>query len=214
MRDFDANLHAKASEIARRNKTTLASIVEDAVGKWITQSKRVPTKHDLILYADDESMISLIHSINGIAKNGDWFKAYCGPSSNIIVKNFNKNGWFNATILPYEKISKNIKRYCSQVMKRITDEANGDLVCCLDFILSDMVKRYSLRKAMEIETEYNTSRSKGLMFCPYKIGDLFSTDLKDVMELFEMHDQSYILKQDYIYKIQVTRENIHHLFFN
>jgi hypothetical protein len=38
--------------------------------------------------------------------------------------------------------------------------------------------------------------------------------IKHLIELFEMHDQIFILKEDEVYKLHVTKENVHKLFLS
>jgi len=35
-----------------------------------------------------------------------------------------------------------------------------------------------------------------------------------MIELFEMHDQIFILKDAEVYKLHITKENVHKLFLN
>jgi hypothetical protein len=41
-----------------------------------------------------------------------------------------------------------------------------------------------------------------------------NSEIKDLIELFEMHDQIFILKGDEVYKLHVTKENVHKLFLS
>ena len=43
---------------------------------------------------------------------------------------------------------------------------------------------------------------------------LLNAEIKDLVELFEGHDQVFILKQDEVYKLHITKENVHKLFLN
>jgi hypothetical protein len=49
VRDFDEKLHAKATQIAANDHTTLASIVTDAVDKWIKNYEKIRHRHNLII---------------------------------------------------------------------------------------------------------------------------------------------------------------------
>jgi hypothetical protein len=53
-----------------------------------------------------------------------------------------------------------------------------------------------------------------LTFCPYKTANLLHSDLLDMLELFELHDQIFLLSGDEVYKLHVTKENVHKLFLN
>ena len=67
---------------------------------------------------------------------------------------------------------------------------------------------------MELERTYDDARLPGLMFCPYKAEDFVKSDLTDMIELFLMHDRIFVLKNDEIYKLHITKESIHKIFLN
>lgn len=52
------------------------------------------------------------------------------------------------------------------------------------------------------------------MFCPYKTPDLLSAGIDDMIELFEEHDQIFILKGDKVYKLHITLESTHKMIMN
>jgi len=114
------------------------------------------------------------------------------------------------------KNQKGIMNYCSKVMVNIVkavNNANDKQVCCLDFLINDIAKD-SLQQALTIEKAYDNSRIPGLMYCTYKTETLLSAEIKDLVELFEGHDQVFILKEDDVYKLHITKENVHKLFLN
>jgi len=76
------------------------------------------------------------------------------------------------------------------------------------------VKKSSLKHALDIEKAYDDNRIAGLMYCAYKTDDLLNSEIKGLIELFEMHDQIFILKEAEIYKLYLSKENIHKLFLN
>jgi len=43
---------------------------------------------------------------------------------------------------------------------------------------------------------------------------LLNSEIRNVIELFEMHDQIFLLKDDEVYKLHITKENVHKLFLN
>jgi hypothetical protein len=44
--------------------------------------------------------------------------------------------------------------------------------------------------------------------------NLIHSDIKSMLELFEIHDQVFILKDTEVYKLHITKENIHKMFLN
>ena len=83
----------------------------------------------------------------------------------------------------------------------------------LDFLMND-VKKSSLKQALDIEKAYDDNRIDGLMYCAYKTDNLLNSEIKDLIELFEMHDQIFILKEYEVYKLHLTKENVHKLFLS
>lgn len=83
----------------------------------------------------------------------------------------------------------------------------------MDFLINDIAKT-SLKQALNIEQVYNDSRLPGLVYCSYNTDILLNSEIKNVIELFEMHDQIFLLKNDEVYKLHVTKENVHKLFLN
>ena len=170
--------------------------------------------HHLILYSDDKSMESLLRSLDYFAKKSGWFKCHCGPSSDSGVKLLNEMKWYNGTISPYDPNTKSLLSYCGNIMQEIAKKANNQPVCCIDFILGDIANQKSLSQAVKIEHEYNKGRTGGLMFCPYKTPDLLSAGIDDMIELFEEHDQIFILKGDKVYKLHLTLESTHKMIMS
>jgi hypothetical protein len=230
VRGFDDHVHTQLGEIANQRGVSINSIVKDAVDKWLKEQQlQVPRKHHLIIYSDDEFMLGLLKSMDRLAKEGDLFKCFCGPPSSTSTELLSKLKWYNGTIEPYYysgdvqdrkqqshlqiQSQKNIMKYCGNVMENIANNSNGKQICCMDFLINDIAK-FSLKQALTIEEAYNNSRIPGLMYCTYKTEILLNSEIKDMVELFEMHDQIFIVKDDEIYKLHVTKENVHKLFLN
>jgi hypothetical protein len=106
-----------------------------------------------------------------------------------------------------------ITKYCKQVITKIADGTNNRQLCCMDFLINDISKN-SLKQAMIVEQLYDNNRLSGLMYCNYMTESLIGSDIKNMIELFEMHDQVFILKDTEVYKLHVTKENVHKMFLN
>jgi len=52
------------------------------------------------------------------------------------------------------------------------------------------------------------------MYCTYKTNNLLNAEIEDLIELFETHDQIFILKGDEVYKLHLIKENVHKLFLS
>jgi hypothetical protein len=228
VRGIDDQVHADLGKIANQKGVSINSIVRDAVDKWLKHQQEIPKKHYLVIYSDDESMIGLLKSMDRLAKESDLFRCFCGPPSSPETELLSKLKWYNGTVMPYyytndihlakqqqtnTRNQKDITKYCKQVMTNIAYGANNKQLCCMDFLINDIAKS-SLKEAMTVEQFYDNNRLSGLIYCNYKTESLINSDVKNMIELFEMHDQIFILKDAEVYKLHITKENVHKLFLN
>jgi hypothetical protein len=236
IRGFDDQVHAQLGEISNQRGVSINSVVKDAVDTWLKQQQsQVARKHHLVIYSDDESMMGLLKSMDRLAKEGNLFRCFCGPPGSSSTELLSKLKWYDGTVEPYcypltttsstanyqdrhqqqQQIQsqKNIMKYCGKVMENIAKNSNNKQVCCMDFLINDIAKT-SLKQALTIEEAYDNNRIAGLMYCTYKTETLLNSEIKDMIELFKMHDQIFILKDDEVYKLHVTKENVHKLFLN
>jgi hypothetical protein len=63
-----------------------------------------------------------------------------------------------------------------------------------------------------LKKAYDNSKIPGLVYCTYKTEILESTEIKDLVELFEGLDQVFILKEKCTSFL--SKENMHKLFLN
>jgi hypothetical protein len=228
IRGFDDQVHEQLGHIANQRGVSINSIVKDAVDKWLKkQQSEVPRRHHLIMYSDDESMMRMLKSMDRLAKEGNLFRCFFGPPRSPSTELLSKHKWYNGTIEPYYYPSqkskerqqiqiqsqKNIMKYCGKVIENVVKNASNKQVCCLDFLMDD-VKKSSLKAALEIEKVYNDNRIAGLMYCAYKTDNLLNSEIKDLIELFEMHDEIFVLKEDEVYKLHIIKENVHKVFLS
>jgi len=227
VRGFDDEVHDNLGRLASQKGVSINSIVKDAVDKWLKYQKEIPRKHYLVIYSNDESMIGLLKSMDRLAKESDLFRCFCGPPSSSETELLSKLKWYNGTAMPYYyandihlpkrqphlRNEKDITKYCRQVMTNIADGANNKQLCCMDFLINDIAKS-SLKQAMTVEQVYDNNRLSGLVYCNYKTENLLNSDIKSMIELFEIHDQVFILKDAEVYKLHITKENVHKLFLN
>ena len=228
IRGFDDQVHEQLGHIANQRGVSINSIVKDAVDKWLKkQQSEVPRRHHLIMYSDDESMMRMLKSMDRLAKEGNLFRCFFGPPRSPSTELLSKHKWYNGTIEPYYYSSqkskerqqiqiqsqKNIMKYCGKVIENVVKNASNKQVCCLDFLMDD-VKKSSLKEALEIEKVYNDNRIAGLMYCAYKTDNLLNSEIKDLIELFEMHDEIFVLKEDEVYKLHIIKESVHKVFLS
>ena len=71
-----------------------------------------------------------------------------------------------------------------------------------------------LKEANYLEKEYDKNRLEGLVFCAYEMKNLINASTTEMIELLGLHDQVFILNNDQIYKLHLTKENVHELFLS
>ena len=213
VRGVDEEIYSSIGNAAKERGISMNSLVKDAIDSWLSKKDNNTKIHHLVLYADDDSMHNLLRSLDYYAKKNDWFRCFFGPTNITGKRLLDELKWFNGT-LHFEDSKKNITNYCVNIIKKIIKQSNNQPVCCVDFILGDIANKKSLPEALKVEHEYNKNRVGGLMFCPYKTSDLLSSGIKDMMELFEEHDQIFILKEDKVYKIHLTLESVHKMIIS
>lgn len=86
-------------------------------------------------------------------------------------------------------------------------------MCCVDFLIND-ITNFSIKDAITIEKAYDENRLEGIVFCAYKTNNLLSTSITNMIEIFDLHEQIFIVKDKQVYKLHVTKENIHKLFLS
>jgi len=211
VRGFNEKLHDTLDDQAKKEGVSPASILEDAFEEWIKNKQGIPTKHYLVLYSDDKSLLNFIKRINEL-DDGDWFHVTCGPQSHTGVKYLKNHGWFDASISPYMQGIKKPEKYASKVFDHIGRVTADKKTCFIGFMTEDVAHQYSLQKASEVEKIYNTKRIGGVVFCPYDMRKLNDFNFIDIFELFEEHDEIFVLKENEVYKLNVDKTNHAKLF--
>ncbi len=211
VRGFNEKLHNELDDQAKKEGVSPASILENAFEEWLKNKQGVLTKHYLVLYSDDKALLNFVRKVNDL-DDGDWFHVTCGPQSHAGVKFLKKHGWFDATISPYIQGIKNPEKYSSKVFDHIGKVTGDKPACFIGFMTEDIAQRYSLQKASEIEKIYNTKRIGGVVFCPYDMRKLNDFNFTDIFELFENHDEIFVLKENEVYKLNVDKTNHAKLF--
>ncbi len=211
MRGFNEKLHEELDDEAKKEGVSPASILENAFEEWLKNKQGTPTKHYLVLYSDDKSLLNFIKRINEL-DDGDLFHVTCGPQSHTGVKFLKKHGWFDATILPYIQGMKKPEKYASKVFDHLEKVTADKQACFIGFMTEDIAHQYSLQKASEVEKIYNTKRIGGVVFCPYDMRKLNDFNFIDIFKLFEDHDEIFVLKENEVYKLNVDKTNHAKLF--
>jgi len=213
IRGFDDETHTNLSKKSDQMGVSINSIVKDAVEQWLDKKTHVPYVHDLLIYSDEKSMNSFLKSLDRMTSNTEWFKSFAAPPQHHTEKILSKLDWYNGTVKPYKPHGVDGPKYCGHVIQNIVKASMKRPLCCVDFVITDVANN-SFSRALELEKEYDASRLPGLMFCPYKASDLMKSDITDMIELFLMHDRIFVVKNDDIYKLHITKESIHKIFLN
>ena len=213
IRGVDDSIHSELGKKSDQRGISVNSIVKDAVEQWLDKKTHVPHVHDLLIYSDEKSMNNFLKSLDKMTSGTEWFKSFAAPPKHHTEKTLSKLDWFNGTIKPYNPHGTDGSKYCGQVIQNIVKESKKQPLCCVDFVITDVANN-SFSHAMKLEKGYDDARLPGLMFCPYKASDLMNSDLTDMIELFLMHDRIFVLKNDDIYKLHLTKESIHKIFLN
>ena len=213
IRGFDDVTRSDLGKKAKQMGVSVNSVVKEAVEQWLEKESPVPHVHDLLIYSDEKSMNSFLKSLDRMTNNTEWFKSFAVPPKHHTEKILSKIEWFNGTVKPYKPHGTDGTKYCGKVIQNIVKSSDKKPLCCIDFIITDIANN-SFTHAMELERIYDDARLPGLMFCPYKAEDLMNSDLTDMIELFLMHDRIFVLKNEEIYKLHITKESVHKIFLN
>ena len=225
LRGFDDKVHSKLGELANQRGVSINSIVKDAVDKWLQLQLQIPKKHYLIIYSTEESIMGLLKSMDKLAKEANLFRCFCGAPHSPSTRLLTKMKWHNAADESYGSKQdtkeqqhqslhpNNIMEYYKKIGENIAKNANNKQVCCMDLLMDNMTK-LSLKDVLKLEKAYDENRISGLMYCAYKTETLLRAEIKDMIELFKNHDQIFIIKEGEVYKLHITKENVHKLFLN
>jgi hypothetical protein len=214
IRGFDDDIHSQLGDLSRQKGVSINSIVKDAVDKWLKNQKDIPKRHHLLIYDNEESMKRLLGSIDKLAKEGGWFRCFVRSSNSSITEEMRKLAWFDGTTVPYKPSSQtDAMKYINSLLQNISLNSNNKQICLVDFLINDIADS-SVKQACYLEKEYDKNRLEGLVFCAYEVGNLFKGSTSETIEMFELHDQVFILNNDQIYKLHLTRENVHKLFLS
>ena len=213
VRGFDDTTHSDLGKKADQMGVSINSIVKDAVDQWLEKKTDAPHIHDLLIYSDEKSMNNFLKSLDRMTSNTEWFKSFAAPPKHHSEKVLSKLDWFNGTVKPYNPHGTDGSKYCGRVMQNIAKESKKQPLCCVDFVITDVANN-SFSHAMKLEQSYDNARLPGLMFCPYKSSDLMKSGITNMIDLFLMHDRIFVLKNDDIYKLNITKESIHKIFLN
>ena len=213
IRGFDDDVHSELGNLSKQKGVSINSIVKDAVDKWLKQQKEIPRRHHLIIYDDEESIKSLSKSIDKLATEGEWFRCFISSSNFSLKDLLQKLEWFD-NLLSVDKRSKDeVRKYFINILQNILNNANDKQICCIDFLIDDIANS-SINEAIDLEKSYNENKLEGIVFCAYKANNLLGASITDLIKIFDLHDQIFIIKDEQVYKLHLSKENVHKLFLS
>lgn len=208
VRGLDDTIHSELSAISSKQAISINSIVKDAVEKWLQKNDRGLKKHDLILYTDDKSFTDLIEDIDKLAIVNRFAKVFYGHSKNRFGKIAAEHSWYKHTT----DQSKEENRLNS--LGKIAKELNNKKSCCIDFEIDQIIQQSGINNAILLERKYNSMRQISLLYCFCEYENLIRNSPDQVIRLFAEHDQVFLLQESGLFKIHISRENVHKLFLN
>lgn len=121
--------------------------------------------------------------------------------------------WIDQLTVPYDPSQKDLIRYFSNILQKTANNSKDKELCCVDFLINDIFNS-SMKEAIKLEKTYDENRLEGLVFCAYRIDNLIKTAITGMIEIFDLHEQIFMLKKDLIYKVHCNKESVHKLFLS
>ena len=222
VRGFDEKLHAKAAQIATNDRTTLSSIVTDAIDKWIKNYEKNKHRHNLILYSDQISLKKLLNEIDKLASD-NWLKSYCGPAKHPGIQILNKKRWVDAAGERYEQFLEKPQETAIKVLDTINSKieerrSNGSkrnsmnlLPLIITFLVEDISREGSVKKAAGVCEWYESKSLPGITYCIANTKTVLAGSFDDLFELFNAHNTVFLTKSNKIYRLRIDDEHFYSL---
>lgn len=213
IRGFDDEIHSQLGNQSKKKGVSINSIVKDAVDQWLKKQEEIPKRHHLLLYDNEETVRRLINSLDKMTQKDDWFKCFVRSSNTSITEALENLNWFDGTIVQYKQAQKDKMKHIKDILQNIWKKSNNKEILLVDFLINDIASA-SVSEAISLEKQYDKNRLEGLVFCAYEMTNLFNASASEIIEMFDSHDQVFLLKDDQIFKIHVTKENVHKLLLS
>ena len=210
VRDFDEKLHAKATQIATNDGITLASIVADAVDRWIKNHENNRHRHNLILYDNDTTLNKLLDEIVKLASD-NWFKSTCGSAKHYGMQYLNKRRWFDATAGNYDKLLENPQETGNKVLEIIGNKLGNKFPLTVAFLVEDLAREESVKKAVKFCEWYERKSLPGITYCIANTKNVISGSFDDLFDLFNAHNAVFLTKGNKLYKLRLDEERFYSL---
>jgi hypothetical protein len=213
IRGFDDEIHSQLGNQSRKKGVSINSIVKDAVDQWLKKQDEIPKRHHLLLYDNEESIQRLIKSLDKMTQKDEWFKCFVRSSDTSITETLENLNWFDGTIVQSKQSQKDKMKHIIDILQNIWLKSNNKEILLVDFLINDIASS-SISEAISLEKEYDKNRLEGLVFCAYEMTNLINASTSEVIQMFDSHDQVFLLNDNQIFKIHITKENIHKLLLS
>jgi len=148
-----------------------------------------------------------------MTKKDEWFKCFVRSSDTSITETLENLNWFDGTIVQFKQSQKDKMKHLIDILQNIWQKSNNKEILLVDFLINDIASS-SISEAISLEKEYDKNRLEGLVFCAYEMTNLIHASTSEMIQMFDSHDQVFLLNDNQIFKIHITKENIHKLLLS
>ncbi|MGQ0606083.1 MAG: hypothetical protein ACT4OD_03890 [Candidatus Nitrosotenuis sp.] len=209
VRGLDEEVHSKITDASEQLGMSVNAIIKDAADKWVSQLSKERHRHDLVLYSDDESLKDLLLKMDELTTM-NWFKVCCGPSKYIGMETLIKHNWLDGTIKPYERFYENPIEYAKKVIQSIPKTEKNKQLLIAAFLTGDLAKD-SIRRSVKFCEWYDKKNVPGITHCIAPTQTIMQNKIDDILDLFNCHEQVFIVKNKKLHRLRVTEENFYTL---
>lgn len=214
IRGLDDEIHKKLASTAEEKGVSLNSLLKDAVDKWVQQDTKTPSRHELIIYSDEQALTSFLKSVDYASKSDKIARACCGSKDHVGIKFLKKQGWFDGTIEPYKEFLEKPYQYTTKLLTQVGKQVGNKPLFALAFLGDALAEKKFLKNAVKFCQWYDQHEVPGSTFCLVNYKNVRSENIEEMFDFFDAHDQVFLVRKNGLYKIHVSEESIHKLFLN
>jgi len=209
VRGLDEEIHSKITDASEQLGMSVNAIIKDAADKWVAQIGKERHRHDLVLYSDEESLKYLLSKMDELTEI-NWFKVCCGPPKHSGIEILKKQEWFDGTIKPYERFYENPVEYAKKVIQSMPKTEKNKQLLIAAFLTGDLAED-SIKKSAKFCEWYDKKNIPGITHCIAMTQTIMQNKIEDILELFNCHEQVFIVKNKKLHRLRVTEENFYTL---
>lgn len=214
IRGLDDEIHKKIATRAEKKGISLNSLLKDMVDKWAFHDFEEISRHDLILYSDEQTLTSFLKSIDYSSKEDKLTRVCCGSKTHLGMQFLKKHGWHDGTIEPFNEFVEKPNQYVEKVWKNVNSLLKEKSLFGLMFLAGELLEKKSLGDASKFCKWYHQKKIPGSTFCLVNFKNIASRNIEEFLGLFDSHHQVFIARKNGLFKIHLSEESIHKLFLN